>query len=199
MFYSLENLNLELFYAVNRLNGGEVYNAMMLLATDVSSRDNFPIYLALFAIPLLSARLPIRLLWRKVLFVFAAAFLLDLMFVEWAKHYFHCPRPFVILPPETIHFIGAPMQRTEYYLSYPSGHASFAGLLAASTWPALNRIGKGCVLVFVFWTCWSRVAIGAHFPADVLAGAASAMALVALTRIVTQSFGIFNEPRNAKE
>ncbi|MGC8808149.1 MAG: phosphatase PAP2 family protein [Thiomonas sp.] len=25
--------------------------------------------------------------------------------------------------------------------------------------------------IFVLWVCWSRIAVGAHFPADVLGGA----------------------------
>jgi undecaprenyl-diphosphatase len=62
---------------------------------------------------------------------------------------------------------------------YPSGHAataaSFYALLALFVWrsgfPAGIRLALGGLLgVWAGGICWSRIALGAHYPSDVLGG-----------------------------
>ena len=54
--------------------------------------------------------------------------------------------------------------------SFPSGHAMFVGLVAASVWPALGAWGRAAVALFAAAVAVSRVWLGAHFPSDVAIG-----------------------------
>ena len=80
-----------------------------------------------------------------------------------------------------MHVLHRPVEPT-----LPSGHSSFAMLVTASLWPVLNgrwRVAGAC---FVLWVGISRMSLGAHFPADVLAGFLSSLAVVLLVYIAIQ-------------
>ncbi len=91
------------------------------------------------------------------------------IFGQAAKHILQIPRPPQILAPNEIHLIG-PDWGTN---AFPSGHASMifnlAGVFALTTskkWLRIILIAAASVIAF------TRVAVGVHWPLDVLAGAA---------------------------
>ena len=87
----------------------------------------------------------------------------------------------------------------EFRRSLPSGHASFAMLIAASLWPMLGRWQRWAALFFVAWVGVSRVNVGAHFPADVLASWLTALPAVLLARgIVGKSLGLVRAVRQRR-
>jgi signal peptidase II len=96
------------------------------------------------------------------------AFGYGLMFLGMTllKINFDYPRPVIALGAY-VRVIGT--QELRY--SFPSGHSAYAALLAATAWPILGRAGRSVALAFVLWIAWSRIAAGAHFPADVVGGA----------------------------
>ena len=79
------------------------------------------------------------------------------------------PRPFAVLPEETVNLIGPGLRSR----AFPSGHtatfALFAGILSLTTRQRLVWVLalSGAILVGV-----SRMAVGVHWPSDVLAGLA---------------------------
>jgi len=116
--------------------------------------------------------------WLPVIVVFSVAYQLDGYFIGAIKPILDFPRPLLALPPGTVNVVGIP----EYHHSLPSGHSSFAMLCVASLWPILSRWGRGMGVFFVLWVGISRVSVGAHFPADVLAGFTSSLLVVISVR-----------------
>ena len=106
-----------------------------------------------------------------------AAFVLGGLVTHGLKPWLALPRPGKVIPPEMLHFIGSPVINFE---SMPSGH-SLAALAMGSLWVCLLRAQQGpkaltLALMGLAWTvailiALSRIAVGAHWPADVLVGA----------------------------
>lgn len=84
------------------------------------------------------------------------------------------PRPWTALGESVFRVVGTPDSR----YTLPSGHATYAAVLAAAVWPLLGWPARGALLAFTLGVGWSRIALGAHFPADVLAGFALGWACV---------------------
>lgn len=59
-------------------------------------------------------------------------------------------------------------------------------LVTASLWPVLNRSWRVAGVFFVLWVGISRISLGAHFPADVMAGFLSSLAVVLLVYAAIQ-------------
>lgn len=80
------------------------------------------------------------------------------------------PRPAAVLPPDAITVIGEPLLRG----AMPSGHAvtalALAGLLLLSR--RRSPLQQGLIAAGTLMLLLARVAVGAHWPADVCAGAA---------------------------
>lgn len=74
-----------------------------------------------------------------------------------------------------------PFRFSSEFASFPSGHSATAFAIAASlgaVWPALR-----CpLLVIAFWIAFSRVATGAHYVTDTIAGALIGLAAAFLWR-----------------
>lgn len=189
-FYDWGGANFWLFHAVNGLRS-PILDRFMLLGTQIASHTLFPVYLTLIVLAAVFSATRVKVLdpkqgqdvafrWLTTLAILCVAYLLDAALIIWAKHFFDFPRPPLILPQSSIHIIG----KTEYYRSLPSGHASFSMLIAASLWPVLDTRKRWAAAFFVAWVGVSRINVGAHFPADVLASWLTALPLVLLVRMV---------------
>lgn len=106
--------------------------------------------------------------WATLPYRFAAGFLIAFAAAALLKGVLAFPRPAVALAGGVVRAIGQPDSR----YSMPSGHATYIAVVAASLWPLLQWRGRSVVMLLVLAVCWSRVALGAHFPADVLFGLA---------------------------
>jgi len=109
--------------------------------------------------------------------------LLGLLFVQTFKHLFSMPRPAFILGKENLTLIDHPPLMGG---SMPSGHALAAiscglilmALLRSRGYKNLLIAGVGLISCVV---AWSRVAVGAHWPSDVIAGAGLALFILILS------------------
>ena len=110
------------------------------------------------------------------------AFLLGGGLAQVLKTWFAQPRPGLVLPEGALHFIGSPVLGSP---AMPSGHA-LAAFSIATLWVCLlRRDGRPQWLQALAWAlgaamAFSRVAVGAHWPADILVGAGLGIAVAAL-------------------
>jgi membrane-associated phospholipid phosphatase len=104
------------------------------------------------------------IVWAVIL---AAVF--TTLYVHGLKPLFHSPRPLAVLGAEQVHVIGPALRQG----AFPSGHTAAAFTLAGVMVLSGVRAGLalGAVLVAALVGV-SRLAVGAHWPLDVLGGMA---------------------------
>jgi len=87
--------------------------------------------------------------------------------VQLLKPYIDLPRPPSVLASDTFHTMGNIFGSK----TFPSGHTTaafaLAGVIALNSFSNTTRV---LVLIFAFMIGLSRIAVGAHWPIDVLAG-----------------------------
>jgi len=188
--------NEALFHAVNRLgpDAPATWSALSVAGLALSAF----IYLAAFA-----EQVPERvaqLLWGIVLGGLTAS---------WIKHHLPSPRPFLALGAEHLNVIGTPLSVG----SMPSGHAAMAFAMLAVLAAERRRFGErgavdgvltsdlgiALVALLAIGIALSRLAVGAHWPADALLGgglglvfgglAPHAWPVGAMTRLLSRPLG----------
>ncbi len=117
------------------------------------------------------------LLWRpQWMFAVLAAVPLGGLLSVVLKAMFKAPRPATLINPDEFNFIGPLLNNA----SFPSGHTITAFAAATAIFICLLRARRfrGSLLLGIGGLCFallvglSRIAVGAHWPVDVLAGAA---------------------------
>ncbi len=190
--YDWFGLNVWLFHFINNIRL-EVIDKVMLLGTALGSHTHFDIYIILLIVVVFynlakknthSLSKKEIYFWLTPIVVLGVSYLIDGLFLEIIKPLLDFPRPPLALPLGSVNVVGI----AEYHHSFPSGHSSFAMLIVASIWPLLFGWKKWVGVTFVLWVGISRVSVGAHFPADVLAGFGSAFLVVILVRAALERF-----------
>jgi undecaprenyl-diphosphatase len=173
--YDWFGLNRELFRFINGMHTPYL-DWLMGLASAVGHPRLYPFYMA--ALLLLHWRgwaVPLR-----GLATLAIAYpIISMVIVPVMKASLDFPRPLAALGPDAVTILG----EVEANGAFPSGHAAFAVLVAASLMPGASRATQFGLGTSAFLVCFSRVWVGAHFPADVVGGALISIACVAAIRI----------------
>ncbi len=187
ILYDWGGFNVWLFHAINNVRG-EPLDTLMLWGTTLGDHVRFPLYLATLTVCALwfaterggrSLAAVRPRLWLEVLAVFSVAYLVDGWLVSWLKTTVDYPRLSLALPIESLRLVGKP----ELNHSLPSGHSLFAVTVVASLWPLFRRTGHALLAAFVLWVGLSRISLGVHFPADVLAGYLLGLGVVIVIRL----------------
>jgi len=125
--------------------------------------------------------------WRRAALHMLLAMLLAWLIVRGISTTWPMPRPFVL-------GLGEQWLAKEPSASFPSSHASIAWAIsvAACCWVRHPLVITG-LLLSALLVAWSRVALGVHFPSDMVAGmgvgALSAWAMLRPTRWLAQRLG----------
>ena len=102
------------------------------------------------------------------------------------------PRPAAVLAPDQIHVIGETLRSN----SFPSGHAVTAFALAATIVFASRRPPKAALWMVpvALLIALSRIAVGAHWPADLAGGAAGGWLSGACGVLIVDRWRRWNTP-----
>lgn len=177
LLYDWNGANQALFMAAN---GGlpDMFEPVAWLGSMLGNYFGAPLVLTALAWraqrakhPDASAAITLQM-WR-----FAIACLFAFVLAGALKWGLDFPRPPAVLGA-AVHVIG----ETQLHLSFPSGHSVYAALIVGTLWPLVPGALRSVLLGFLLWVGWSRLAVGAHFPADVLAGWLLGFACVWATR-----------------
>jgi undecaprenyl-diphosphatase len=172
--YDWFGLNQVLFRWINGLHA-PWWDSFMLAVTAAADHRVFPIYVA--------AALGLAFLFARFLpmvnvVVFGIGYALNAAVIGYLKDLFAFPRPLAVLGAQAVTVLGSERIAN----SFPSGHATFAFLIAAALTPGMHRGAQIALWSFAGLAALSRIVVGAHFPADVVAGAL----IGALTAIVVR-------------
>lgn len=179
--YDWFGLNQALFLQLNGIHA-PFLDALMRSLTSLGHPAFFPIYLAMAA--LVAWRRPDALPQRNVTTLVLSFPLVSMWIVPGLKALLNFPRPAEVFGAHA----NVILDNAEMHHSFPSGHAAFAVLLATSLMPGLAVGWRWALAGFAFLICLSRVVVGAHFPADVLAGAAIAWGVARALRALLNAF-----------
>ena len=196
ILYDWGGWNVWLFHLINNVHT-DALDQFMLLGTRLGDHANFVPYLCGIIVLVLRfvARSGIAGTAQSeevakrglaTIAVFVLSYWLQGEIVDWLKTALDFPRPALALQGglfslhgPALYIVGTP----EYHHSCPSGHSMFAMLLAATFWPLLGRF-RFVAAFFVLWVGISRISLGMHFPADVVAGYLVGFAVVTAVRFL---------------
>ena len=186
VLYDWAGVNLWLFHLINQ-RGPSWLDPVMSFATLIGDYRNFPVVLVIVIVVAWSRRRAgdceqARTMQSIALRLGIAGIIGTLMTVS-LKWWLDLPRPVAVLGAEGVRLLG----NGELRHGFPSGHAAFAMLVAAAWWPALTRPSRFALAASVLVVGTSRVWLGQHFPADVLAGYVMGLISVAIACRITES------------
>ena len=169
ILYDWFGWNQQIFFSLNNVDSAAL-DAALRLVSIVGDYHYFPLYLlagvGYAAWQRRAGRSADAAAMHQALWRFALGFAAGFVLVGALKVAFDFPRPAAVFGPHSVHWL----DNGESRFALPSGHAAFAALIAAAIWPTFGRFGRAALLLFAFAVGLSRIGLGVHFPADVVAG-----------------------------
>ena len=128
---------------------------------------------------------------RKKIFLqtLASVILSRLIIAETIRFFFYKSRPFLVLESakKLIETWAIEPWPSEYFNSFPSGHATFFFALATAVFIENRKVGS-IFFIASFLIVLAKVFIGLHWPSDVLAGAAIGILSALTIRFVVKKW-----------
>lgn len=178
--YDWFGLNQSLFLLINGVHNAFI-DPLMLTGTALADYRNMPVIFAMLVALAWwghrRSRPEIMQSGLRLLVLAVASYGVAVLLTATGKYLFDFPRPLAVLSEQVV-----VLGQEKIVRSFPSGHAMFAMLVAALFWRDANPAARIGLTVFVLWAGVSRLVVGAHFPADVLAGYAVGLASVPVAR-----------------
>lgn len=139
---------------------------------------------------------PFLVLAPRFLWAWLCAAPLAAVFVRLGKEYLPSLRPAAVIDHAQMHFVGEPLELA----SMPSGHTLTAFAVVGSIYFSVaqdRRASFAWLWLLAALVGLSRMALGAHWPGDVLVGAALGLWAAAVGQLLFTRLGsAFTDPRN---
>uniref|UniRef100_UPI003F4946C7 signal peptidase II n=1 Tax=Cupriavidus taiwanensis TaxID=164546 RepID=UPI003F4946C7 len=166
IFYDWGGLNGALFQLINAATPTWLMPLAWLFSNVLGNYWTAPVVvLGLWAWSRSTAEARRALAIRRQLLQFVIGFGIAFAIASCLKLGLDFPRPAAVFS-QLEHVLGTVEER----YSLPSGHSTYAALVAGALWPLLGIRRRLVLVAYVVLVGWSRIAAGMHFPADVLAG-----------------------------
>ncbi|AVO48793.1 MULTISPECIES: signal peptidase II [Melaminivora] len=166
VFYDWGGLNGALFQFINEATPPILMPLAWLFSNVLGNYWTAPlILLTLWAWSRSTAVTGRALAIRRQLLQFVISFGIAFAITSILKLWLDFPRPAAVFS-QLDHVLGT----LEEHYSLPSGHSTYAALVAGALWPLAGVRQRMALVAYVVLVGWSRIAAGMHFPSDVLAG-----------------------------
>lgn len=166
ILYDWGGLNSALFQLVNEATPPILMPLAWIFSNVVGNYWTAPlVMLGLWAWSRSTAAAERALAIRRQLLQFVVGFGIAFAIAYILKLWLDFPRPAAVFG-QLDHVLGT----VEEHYSLPSGHSTYAALVAGALWPLTGVRHRLALVAYVVLVGWSRIAAGMHFPADVLAG-----------------------------
>lgn len=198
VLYDWFGYNKILFTSLNNITENTAILTTLQFITDyIGNYMMFPAHLCLVVLLIYTLTytkkqtLEIDLLYIKSIITLLAALMLFLTVGELMKRYFSFVRPYcspeIALNSTVQSIMSGHYNMHKCLRSLPSGHTQYISTFVLSMWPLLNKqlkiLGASSIITVMF----SRVILGAHFPADTLYGFVLAVSLVSISRLIIKN------------
>lgn len=204
LWYDWIGVNTWLFKQINSLSDLPVYSTIIKLISALGDKKLLPFMLGaiiLFAVASVIVRITIKkggnknyiFTWFTIALMIASGLYATNYTTNYIKSNDSYPRPSVLLGKEVILLEAVP--KDEEYKSFPSDSVIIITILVFSLWPIMSENFRWAGILLIFAISWSRVAIGVHFPMDVISGFAIAFIEMIFIRYIL--YGIIRSIRLA--
>jgi membrane-associated phospholipid phosphatase len=120
----------------------------------------------------------------------AGALLVAELLAQTLKRFVDQPRPTAVIPGLDVH--GYPQD--PWGRAYPSAHTALTVAAVAALWPFMSRAQRAAGLALAVLVPLNRIYIGAHWPVDIVGGAAVGLLAAALTWLVAARWPSASKP-----
>lgn len=166
IFYDWGGLNGALFQCVNAATPPSLMPLAWLFSNVLGNYWTAPlVIIGLWAWSRSTAEVERALAIRHQLLQFVVGFGIAFAIASSLKLGLDFPRPAAVFG-QLNHVLGA----VEEHYSLPSGHSTYAALVAGALWSLVGMRQRLALIAYVVLVGWSRIAAGMHFPADVVVG-----------------------------
>lgn len=193
--YDWHGSNQELFKTINHAYASRAYDSGMLFLHYLFDPDNYPYFMVVLGLYAGITTLirwargqddgkgrPYMARWIGVLSVLVLGFVVMALAIKTIKADIAYPRPYIALASDDVRLLDKHMEVRDDNRSFPSGHMALITLLVVGLWPVLSRDMKVLGVLLIPVIGWSRIAVGVHFPADILGGFLITLIIVLFVR-----------------
>ena len=205
LWYDWIGINTWLFKQINSLSDLPVYSTIIKIISALGDKKLLPFMLGaiiIFAVASVIVRITIKkggnknyiFTWFTIALMIASGLYATNYTTDYIKSHGSYPRPYVTLHANEVRLLET-LPEEEAYRSFPSDSIIIITILVFALWPIMSENFRWAGILLIFFVGWSRIAMGVHYPMDVISGFAIAFIEMMFIRYIL--YGIIRSIRLA--